>query len=136
LSILSIDFETRSAVDLKKTGVYPYAADASTDVICMAWAFDDDEPEIWTPDDATGYAYGVSLPDEIVQHVLTGGEMRGWNANGFERHIWREIMVKRYGAPPVADEQWFDTMAEARAMSLPGSLDQGGQGHGRSGAEG
>jgi DNA polymerase len=124
LSILSIDFETRSAVDLKKTGVYPYAADASTDVICMAWAFDDDEPEIWTPDDATGYAYGVSLPDEIVQHVLTGGEMRGWNANGFERHIWREIMVKRYGAPLVVDEQWFDTMAEARAMSLPGALDQ------------
>ena len=42
---LRIDFETRSTVDLKKTGVYPYAEHESTDIWCMAWAFDDEEPE-------------------------------------------------------------------------------------------
>ena len=30
--VVSIDFETRSAVDLRKTGVYKYAADPSTDI--------------------------------------------------------------------------------------------------------
>jgi hypothetical protein len=29
--------------------VYPYAAHPSTDVICMAYAFDDEEVELWTP---------------------------------------------------------------------------------------
>jgi hypothetical protein len=46
---LSIDFETRSTVNLPKAGVYVYAADPTTDIWCMAWAFDDEEPEIWTP---------------------------------------------------------------------------------------
>jgi DNA polymerase bacteriophage-type len=35
--VVSIDFETRSAVDLRKTGVYKYAADPSTDIWCMAY---------------------------------------------------------------------------------------------------
>lgn len=129
MSYLSIDFETRSAVDLKATGVYPYAAHPSTDVICMAWAFDDEEVELWTPSKAFVHdgQQGIEdnpLPERIAEHIENGGEVRGWNANGFERHIWREVMVKRYAAPAVADEQWQDTMAEARAMSLPGGLDQ------------
>jgi DNA polymerase len=117
--------------------VYPYAAHPSTDVICMAYAFDDEEVELWTPppprtcdcppkwacSQCMNLPEQYLLPERVIEHIEQGGEMRGWNANGFERHIWREIMVKRYGAPPVADAQWFDTMAEARAMSLPGSLD-------------
>jgi len=35
--VVSIDFETRSAVDLRKTGVYKYASDQSTDIWCMAY---------------------------------------------------------------------------------------------------
>jgi hypothetical protein len=40
---LWLDFETRSACDLKAAGVYNYAQDPSTDVLCMSWAFDDEE---------------------------------------------------------------------------------------------
>ena len=35
---LHVDFETRSAVDLKKTGAYAYAAHPTTDIWCMAYA--------------------------------------------------------------------------------------------------
>jgi hypothetical protein len=31
-------------------GVYNYAQDASTDVLCMSYAFDDDAVQTWTPD--------------------------------------------------------------------------------------
>lgn len=113
MSILSIDFETRSTVDLKKAGVYVYAAHPTTDIWCMAWAFDDEEPEIWTPDQP--------LPARIIAHIADGGEVRAWNAQ-FERLIWREIMVKRYGAPEIAMEQFVCSAAEAAAMALPRDL--------------
>ena len=112
---LSIDFETRSTVDLKSTGVYPYAAHPETDIWCMAWAFDDEAPEIWIP--------GTPLPERVFVHVGSRGEMRAWNAQ-FERAIWRAIMRGRYGLIPVFDDQWFDTAADAAAMALPRSLDQ------------
>jgi DNA polymerase len=82
----------------------------------MAWAFDEEEPMLWFP--------GQSLPKRLWEYVLAGGEMRAWNS-AFERTIWREIMVNREGcAPPVKDEQWVCTAAEAAAMALPRSLDQ------------
>ncbi len=50
MTILWLDFETRSRCDLSSKGVYNYAQDASTDVLCMSYAFDDDEVVTWTPD--------------------------------------------------------------------------------------
>lgn len=115
MTVLSIDFETRAVVDLRKTGVYPYAAHPGTDIWCMAHAFDDEEPQLWTP--------GMPLPMRIVVHIHAGGEIRAWNA-AFERIIWDNIMVPRYGAPGVFLDQWVCSAAEAAAMSLPRSLDQ------------
>ena len=137
LVILSIDFETRSTLDLRKTGVYPYAAHPTTDIWCMAYAFGDEEPALWVPPrPALGGAPHPSarveggemtwfgpVPPSILEHIESGGELRAWNAQ-FERIIWREIMVKRYGFPPIRDEQWVDTAAEAAALALPRSLDQ------------
>jgi DNA polymerase len=127
LSVLSIDFETRSTVDLKKAGVYVYATHPTTDIWLMAWAFDDEEPEVWYAPHAAR-ALGcpdpdAALPSRVVEHIQNGGEIRAWNA-AFERIIWREIMVKRYGAPEIAMAQFVDTAAEAAAMSLPRALDQ------------
>lgn len=127
MQTLSIDFETRATVDLRKTGVYPYAEHKDTDIWCMAWAFDDEEPVIWTPHYEKISAFvppqaRCALPARVIAHIEAGGEIRAWNAQ-FERVIWNAIMVPRYGAPPVKLEQWVCTMAEANAMALPGSLD-------------
>ncbi len=45
-----LDFETRSECDLVRHGAYTYAQHPSTQVLCMAWAIDDGEVELWTPD--------------------------------------------------------------------------------------
>lgn len=111
---LHVDFETRSAVDLKKTGVHVYAADSSTDIWCLAWAFDDDEPRIWKPGDRP--------PLQIVDHIETGGVVFAHNA-AFERAIWHHILTPRYGFPEPSVEQWRCTMAMGYAMSLPGALE-------------
>ena len=114
--VVSIDFETRSAVDLRKTGVYKYASDPSTDIWCMAYKAPwSDDVQVWLPSDEMD----VRLEDWIVE----GGLLSAWNAN-FERTIWNEIMVGRYQWPPTKIKQWRCTMAQASAMGLPRALGQ------------
>lgn len=111
---VSVDFETRSTIDLRRSGVYPYAKHESTDIWCVAYLIPGDEkPRVWRPGDA--------LDPELVEWAAGNRPMRAWNAN-FERVIWNEIMVGRYGWPETTIEQWFCTAADARAMALPGQL--------------
>lgn len=100
-------------MDLNRAGVYRYAEDPTTDVLCMAYAFDDEEPELWVP--------GDQIPDRIARHVAGDGELRAWNA-AFERIVWRTILGPGYGFPVPRLEQWVCTAAEAAAMALPRSL--------------
>jgi DNA polymerase len=116
--IISIDFETRSMVNLRKTGVYPYAEHWSTDVWCMAYAIDDGPVKVWTPNTKPRFSIRELFPK--------ADELRAWNA-GFEHIIYRDIMVPRYGFPAVDMEQWVDTAAEAAAMSLPRGLGKAAQ---------
>ena len=66
-----LDFETRSHCDLKSAGVYNYAQDLSTEVLCMSYAVDDGEVLTWT---------SGPLPD------FTGHRIMAHNA-AFERLI-------------------------------------------------
>ncbi len=114
-TIANVDFETRSTIDLKRTGVYPYAAHETTDLWCLAFAFDEEDAVgLWHP--------GLPFPDRLTAHIASGGELRAWNAQ-FERIVWREIGTPRYGFPVVPAEQWVCTAAQAAAMALPRSLD-------------
>lgn len=114
MTTLHVDFETRSAVDLKKAGVHAYAEAESTDVWCMAYAFDDEPVDIWTP--------GEPLPPRIVAHIKSGGRLAAHNA-AFERVIWHYVCAPRYGWPEPSTQQWQCTMMMAAAMSLPQSLE-------------
>ena len=114
LPSLHCDFETRSAVDLKKTGVHVYAADASTDIWCLRYAFGDEGVELWVP--------GQRPPLRVIEHIEAGGLLIAHNA-AFERAIWHYILAPRYGFPEPAVEQWRCTMSFGYAMALPGSLE-------------
>lgn len=115
MTILSIDFETRSAVELKRAGVHRYAADPSTGLWCFAWALDDAEPEVWWRGDPLSPAFLAACADPTVL-------FRAFNAQ-FERTIWRDVATPQHGFPPLAMERWHCTMAEAMAMGLPRSLE-------------
>lgn len=118
MKVLHIDFETRSTVDLPDTGVYVYAADPTTDVWCMAYAIDDEEPRLWLPGNGLSGDLEQALRDEWVGVVAH-------NAN-FEWVIWNLLIVPRYGWPKMPVERMRCTMAAAYAMSLPGALDNAG----------
>jgi hypothetical protein len=49
--LLYIDIESRSQVDLTKSGTVKYAQDATTEVICIAWAIGDAPIENWFLED-------------------------------------------------------------------------------------
>ena len=108
--VLFVDFETRSRVDLKAHGVYNYAQDMSTDVLCMSYAFDDGEVVTWLPDQP--------FPEEVRNFT---GQIRAHNA-AFERLIfWYVLQV------PFKLEQFYCTAAQARANCAPGSLEDVGR---------
>ena len=107
--MLFIDFETKSACDLKKHGVYNYAQDRSTEVLCMSYAFDDDV-QTWTPDQP--------FPDAVRNYK---GEIRAHNAT-FERLIFWYVLGINFKL-----EQFYCTATQARANCLPGSLEDIGR---------
>ncbi len=112
--MIHIDFETRSAADLKAVGTYEYAADPTTDVVCMAWAIGDGEVSVWTP--------GQPFPPQLNTAIDEGVKVSGWNV-AFERTIWNSVCIPKYGWPAVSFGQWECTMARAAACGLPQSLE-------------
>jgi DNA polymerase len=116
MTTLHIDFETRSAIDLKAVGIDLYSKHPTTDVWCMAFAWEDGDPHVLTPD--TFNPLGA-----IAAHIAAGGVVVAHNA-GFELAIWNSVMVPRYGWPPLDYKRVICTMAQAYAMGLPGSLEK------------
>ena len=107
--MISIDFETRSKTNLLTDGVYNYASCPSTEVICMYYSVDGQEPLGWHP--------GDPIPEVFAETR----EWYAWNAT-FERLIWDFIMVNDHGAPAVPIERWKCTAFMSRCNNLPGKL--------------
>ena len=107
---LWLDFESRSRCDLKGRGVYNYAQDASTEVLCMSYAFDDGEVVSWRP--------GDPFPEQVRNHT---GQIRAHNA-AFERLIFWYVLQIDFKL-----EQFYCTASQARANCAPGSLEDVGR---------
>jgi DNA polymerase len=115
MSLLWLDFESRSRCDLKAAGVYNYAQDASTSVLCMSWAFDDEPVVTWLP--------GQPFPARVANHT---GQIRAHNA-AFERLIFWFVLCPDLGLREPSLEQFYCTAAQARANCAPGSLEDVGR---------
>ena len=110
MSKLWVDFETRSRCDLRSRGVYNYAQDASTDVLCMSYAFDDEDVRTWLPSEP--------FPQAVRDHK---GLVYAHNA-AFERLIFWYVLQVDFKL-----EQFYCTAAQARANCAPGSLEDVGR---------
>lgn len=104
-SILHIDFETSSQVDIKDVGVHRYVADPTTEVICCAYAFDDEPVQ--------AILYDVQ-PNRVIKHIERGGLVYAHNAT-----MEREVIKKFWGLEP----NMRCTSAVACYHALPPSLD-------------
>lgn len=107
---LWIDFETKSNCDLRSKGVYNYAQDASTEVLCMSYAFDEEDVVTWTP--------GQPFPERVRNYT---GLIYSHNA-AFERLIFWYVLQINFKL-----EQFYCTATQARANCAPGSLEDVGR---------
>jgi len=105
---LHLDFETRSPLDIREVGLENYARAAEP--LMMAYAVNDQAPELWLPP--------APFPEHI--NMLLNREecvKLAWNAN-FERAILKHCL--KIDSPP---EQWLDPSILARYAGLPAHLD-------------
>jgi DNA polymerase len=113
--ILWLDFETRSRCDLPSAGAYNYAQDASTEALCMSFAFGDEDVATWQP--------GQPFPDRVAQHR---GQIRAHNA-AFERLIFWYVLAPAHDFPEPSLDQFYCTATQSRANCGPGSLEDVGR---------
>lgn len=112
-SVLHLDAETRSACDLKKSGVYRYAEDPSTQIMCICWAVDDGPVETWVE--------GNPLPEALLEAIAQADSIRAHNAQ-FERVLLGSHAGRKLGFPVIPIERWVCTAAKASAHGLPRKL--------------
>lgn len=106
---LTLDIETFSRINLKSAGLYAYAEDESTDLLCVCWAVDDGPVHAWIPDADPELCLGLQneglclgrgreAPIFLVDYIKSGGIIHAWNA-AFERQVLNGPAGKRYGFP-------------------------------------
>ena len=119
MKTLSIDIETFSSADLKKTGVYKYASSPDFEILLFGYSVDGGEVQV------VDLALGEELPEEII-NALTDSNITKWAFNSqFER-----ICLSRWLGFPTGSyldpKSWSCTMIWSAYMGLPLSLEVAG----------
>jgi DNA polymerase len=105
------DAETYSQVSLKERGAHIYARDPSTGIHFLCYALDDGEVQTWRPGDP------VPIPFANPPRYFFVSD--NWT---FERDIHAEILVKRFGFPPIPLKNQDCAQRRALAFAYPAEL--------------
>jgi DNA polymerase len=105
------DVETYSQVSLKDHGTHIYAADPSTGIHFLRYTIDDGPGETWRPGDPVPVPFANPPRNFFVSDNWT-----------FERDIHAEILVKRYGFPPIPLKNQDCAQRRALAFAYPPEL--------------
>jgi DNA polymerase len=113
---LVLDFETSNAVvDLAEVGSTAYSKHWATQVECLG-VNAGGTSRLWRPRER-------NIPWLVALSRDPGVVFIAHNV-GFEKDIWRNTMMPRYGFPDVPNHRWHDTMAIAFYRGLPGKLEK------------
>ena len=118
MTVLWLDYETKSECDLISLGSYNYGQHATTKMLCAAYAFDDEDVQLWWANEPA--------PARLAEYFKTGGLIYCHNA-GFDRLITWYTVCPDYGLAEPALERWYCTAAQARSNCAPGSLEDVGR---------
>jgi hypothetical protein len=91
--VLHRDYETRSTIRLNSVGAYRYAADPHTEVLCCAYAVDDQPVQLWLP--------GDPVPPAFVEAAQNSSWLVAAFGDHFETAIEQYILGPRFGWPLV-----------------------------------
>lgn len=122
--MITIDFETRSALDLVKCGPWKYAEHHTTDILCLAIKVDDSDTLVWLPRNIRRLMSDNStyLSDDDLSSVLSQTQTVEAHNVEFEVAVWHHIMHKRYGYPDLSNFRLSCTAVRAAVQALPRKL--------------
>lgn len=109
LTVLSIDIETYSDINLNEDGVYKYVDSDNFKVLLFAYAFDDEDVDI------IDLASGEKLPERVTSALLN----KNITKSAFNAQFERVALNKYLGAKI---ENWECTMIMAWSLGLTGNL--------------
>jgi DNA polymerase len=112
--VLHRDYETRSRVVLKTLGAHRYAADPLTEVLCCAYAVDDDPVQLWRP--------GGPVPAEFLAAAQNPNWIVAAHGDHFETAIEQHIVGPQHGWPLIPIERHRCTQSSCLALGLPAKL--------------
>lgn len=110
MKTVHIDFETRSRIALDETNVSVYAGDESTELLCMAYAYDDGPIRIWLPGDPFPFKKGISQ------------RFMAWNAE-FELEVWNAVCTRLYDWPEIGPDNIYCVLAISAYYGYSRKLD-------------
>ena len=111
--LLHVDFETYCDIDVREVGAQAYARHKSCQVLMMAWAWDDEEPQLWVPDGPWDYE---SFPEDVWTFLCNSGNLVAHNVE-FEYNIFWHVLDLELRL-----SQLHDTAALALINAYPKSL--------------
>lgn len=123
---LHLDFESFSLAKLDDVGVYRYAFDPSTEILCAGMALDDEPPVVWWDEDR----HALTLPQELNRHwdALENPEVLIYAFNAqMEIAMSLALMEKTWGIKPPAISRFRCVQSLARRAALPAGLDKLGE---------
>lgn len=109
------DFETKSRVDIKKSGHHYYSRHPSTRALMCAFAIDNEKIQQWVP------AYGEKMPSDLRDAMRDPKVIKSAFNAPFEISIWKNVLGEE-----IFMEEWRCTQALGMTLSFPGNLAQVG----------
>lgn len=119
---MHMDYETYvGSVDIREVGAYRYAFAPDAEILCCAFAFDDEEPVVWH----AGLDEIELMEIEPYFDALRDPEVLLVAHNAmFESAIGQALMERTWGIPAPDLSRFRCTMSMARRASLPGKLEK------------
>lgn len=114
----SVDFETRSDVNLRVQDAGPYFASKRFLPLILCYSINGGPVKEWT-------CRSPVCPEDIRTIIQSGATLKAFNAS-FERQCF-DWLAANWGWPKPTLEQYRCTMATASALGLPRSLDRLGE---------
>lgn len=111
MTLLQIDLETYSSVDLLKCGVHRYVEAADFEILLFGFAFEEEPVQVI---DVTDFE---TIPEDVLEALTDSRVIKTAFHAAFERTCLAKWLDK-----PMPAEQWRCTAVHALALGLPASL--------------
>lgn len=117
----TIDFETRSACDIKR-GAWLYSLHPTTFPLVLSYKVHDGPVRRWHPTIPGTGLEETPPPEDLFRWIEDGGLVEAHN-RFFEFCIWSNVMVPFWGWPEVPELSWRCSAAKASYYGLPRALE-------------